>query len=481
MDQVHVLRHKVLVEGRSRRSVAHELGISRNTVRRYLGDAPPIGERKPVERSRPVFERVGPRMDELLEASREWTHGKQRLTARRLHAMLVEEGHEVGYTLVREHFKEWRRRQREVFVPLVYQPGDLAQVDFFEVYVVINAIKTKAFMFLMRFMSSKRDFAWLYPRQDQVCFLDGHVRAFAHIGVPRRVEYDNLKAAVRRMCAGTRRELSERFDRLSTTYAFEPCFARPYTGHDKGGVEARGKGIRWQHLVPIPQGESLDEISAGLLKRLDDKTEAAAFDEEKRHLRAPPLVPFDARKTEVRMATRSSTVRVEGATYSVPSTWTGLDVLVRIGPGEVEVTAKHSDVVVVHPRLRCNQRSIDYRHYLPELAKKPQAVRQVAPVLTQQLGPAYVSLWARLVDELGPLDAARRFAKVIGAVLNEGFETTTTRVQRALAQSGPIVSSLLEPQLEQPVVVHVPETLRVDVETAKAADFDELCALEVWS
>jgi transposase-like protein len=32
MDQVHVLRHQVLNEGRSIRRVARELGVSRNTV-----------------------------------------------------------------------------------------------------------------------------------------------------------------------------------------------------------------------------------------------------------------------------------------------------------------------------------------------------------------------------------------------------------------------------------------------------------------
>ncbi len=36
VEEVHVLRHKVLVEGQSRRRVAREMGISRNTVRRYL-------------------------------------------------------------------------------------------------------------------------------------------------------------------------------------------------------------------------------------------------------------------------------------------------------------------------------------------------------------------------------------------------------------------------------------------------------------
>jgi transposase len=39
----------------------------------------------------------------------------------------------------------------------------------------------------------------IYDRQDQVSFLDGHRRAFAHFnGVPTRVAYDNLRAAVDR-------------------------------------------------------------------------------------------------------------------------------------------------------------------------------------------------------------------------------------------------------------------------------------------
>jgi DNA invertase Pin-like site-specific DNA recombinase len=36
VDHVHIIRHKVLVECRSRRQVAKEFWISRLTVRRYL-------------------------------------------------------------------------------------------------------------------------------------------------------------------------------------------------------------------------------------------------------------------------------------------------------------------------------------------------------------------------------------------------------------------------------------------------------------
>ena len=43
----------------------------------------------------------------------------------------------------------------------------------------------------------------------------------------------------------------------------------PREGHDKGGVEARGKDIRLAHLTPIPKGESLGEISKVLVREVE--------------------------------------------------------------------------------------------------------------------------------------------------------------------------------------------------------------------
>jgi len=251
MDQVHVIRHKVLIEGRSRRSVAREMGLSRNTVRRYLRESAPLRvESRP--RARPVLERVSARLSELMEAWSGRTTRKQRITGTRLYRQLREEGFAVGVTTVREWLREWKRERAEVYVPLVHRAGEEGQADFFEVTVEEAGFWRKAWKFLLRLPFSGRDFVWIYDRRDQLSFFDGHVRAFVHFGgVPERIVYDRLSAALKRRM-GLVPELTDRFRALVSHYLFEACFAHPGEGHDKGSVEARGKSIRLQHLTPVP-------------------------------------------------------------------------------------------------------------------------------------------------------------------------------------------------------------------------------------
>lgn len=460
------------------------MGLSRNTVKRYLElPAPTRTEAEP--RPRPTWERAWPRIDQLMRESSKWAQGKQRLTATQLHKMLVAENIQVGVTLVKEAVAEWKRQREEVFVPLVYHPGDLAEVDFFEVLVDIDNQRRKAWMFLMRLMHSGRDFAWLYDRQDQVCFLDGHVRAFAHFGgVPHRIAYDNLKAAVRKMLVGSERELSDRFRALVSHYLFEPCFCRPRTGHDKGGVEARGKGIRWQHLVPIPTGESLGAISTTLVSGLDERLNTVRsggdgrtvgerfVDDHARMLPLPP--PFIAAATRFVSVTPLALVHVDGARYSVPCAWHGLDVTVRVGAEVVEVLGSGGDVVR-HPHQRHGGRSIDYRHYLPELAKKPQAVRQVAAELVRDLGEPYDAAWRLLCDAHGPRDAARVFAKVLSHVVERGIDSVAHRLRTALQRDEPLLLALepAAPPPEQVAQEKLPTPLQaLVVESGCAADYD---------
>jgi transposase len=482
VDQVHVIRHQVLVEGRSQRRVAREFGISRVTVRKYVEGAEPV-RREARPRARPVWEKVGSRIEALLEDSKGWTGGKQQLTATRLHELLIGEGHQVGASLVKAAVAEWKRQRREVFVPLVYRPGDLAEVDFFEVLVDLDGTRRKAWLFLMRLMYSGRDFAWIYERQDQVSFLDGHVRAFAHFGgVPARLAYDNLKAAVVRILVGGERALTPRFAALTSHYLFEPCFCRPGEGHDKGGVEGRGKAVRRQALTPIPTAPTLDAINQTLLARMDARlatgrdgageTIGTRFAVEAPALRPLPT-PFVAEATTFVTVSPRALVRLEGAVYSVPCRWAGLDLVARVGATTVTIVGRDG-TPIRHPRKRFGQRSIDYRHYLPELAKKPQAVRQVLPELLRDLGDPFPAVWAHFQAAHPEREAARLFAKVLGQIEAQGLAQVTATVTGALTTGGPILLALTSRPAAPPLEgIEVPSALRdIEVASGCAADYD---------
>jgi len=476
MDQVHVVRHKVLVEGVGIRRVARELGLSRNTVKKYLAKAVPA--RVVVKgRGKPVTDLVAPRVAQLLSESPQWTGGKQRLTGARVHAMLLAEGFKVGRTTVRKLVAEWRRQRREVFVPLVYTAGELAQVDFFEVLIDLDGKRQKAWMFVMRWMHSGRDFAWLYLRQDQPSFLDGHVRAFAHFDcVPQRIAYDNLRAAVKKLLVGSDRELSPRFEALASHYLFEPSFCRPRTGHDKGGVEARGKGIRWQHLVPIPKADKIDPMREALIERLDQGYDKERFAEERSRSLPLAAAPFDPSKPHVVGVTRRSLVRIEAGVYSVPCTWAGLEVTAHVGADEVRIVGP-GGACTVHPRVRFGQRSIDYRHYIRELATKPQAMRQVAAPLIAALGPSYAATWRVLVDGHGPRQASRIFAKVLSFVELRGIDSVAKTLELALAQDTPPLLALAPAPDPSPTVAQdaLPSSLQtIEIVSGHASDYDEL-------
>jgi hypothetical protein len=369
----------------------------------------------------------------------------------------------------------------------VYRAGELAEVDFFEVTVDVGGERQKAWKFLMRLMASGKDFAYVYERCDQVSFLDGHVRAFeAFGGVPKRIAYDNLTAAVKRRVGGLR-VLAERFLALVSHYAYEACFARVGEGHDKGGVEGRGRGIRLQHFVPVPRGESLAAICEGLREDLErqadrrtgnDPSVAERFERERICLSPLPGATFEARQKRFVEASSRALVKVDGAEYSVPEEWARRSVLALVGPSEVTITWQGEQTV--HPRRR-RGRQIRYVHYLRQLSRKPQALRQVAPELLAELGEPFGLLWRRLLDDRSELDAARVLAVVLQAVQDRGLETVRRVVAVIVAaeRMDLLVLGVGAVVPDVPVVV-VPAALAgIQVESGLAAAYDRLLG-EGW-
>lgn len=484
VGEVQLIRHLVLNQEKGIRETSRELGVSRNTVRKYLKQPEPV--RRERSRDHPVLDRVSPRIDELLEDWRSRTTPKQRITGTRVLRQLHEEGYQVGITTVRNYLREKRRQRQEVFVPLTHRPGDEAQVDFFEVTVDVCGERRKAWKFLMRLMFSGRDFVWLYERCDQLSFLDGHVRAFDHFGaVSHRLVYDNLTAVVKRR-TGVWRQLTERFQALVSHYCFEPCFARPGEGHDKGGVEGRGKGIRLQHLTPVPTGQSLEELSVMLQARIDQvaatKRNAQGlsiterFAEERPLMLPLPPTAFEARRFVDVSVNRKAQVSIEAVKYSTPAHWAGLSATAYVGVEDIRLVCRGEEVS--HRKApKGSAPQIRYRHYLRELSRKPQAVRQVAPELLEELGWPFDLFWQRLQSRLAPLASARAFASVLGMIVEHGEEKVSEALERMLTVGQLDLLSLGTAlcQHPSPAEVAVPETLRhYRIESARVVDYDHL-------
>lgn len=488
MDVVHVVRHKHYNEGQSVRQIAREMNINRRTVKKYLVQSAPQ-RKEGKERCRPVWDKIGPRIEGLLKEWARRIEGKHRITSPRVHRQLKTEGLEIGERTVRKYLAERRRCGLEVYIPLIHRAGEEAQVDFFDVLVDICGIRRKAWKFLMRLMYSGRDYVRLYDHCDQISFFDGHVRAFEYFGgVPWRLIYDNLSAAVKRIVGLKERELTDRFKALRSHHLFEACFTRRGEGHDKGGVENRGKIIRLQHLTPILAGKDLEEISAKALAEIErewfgkinkeGRSLLELFEEEKALLRPLPAKPFEARRMDMVTISPSSTAQVEGAVYSLPSAWARLDATVWIGPTDIRFVCRNE--TETRPRQARGQRLIYYRDYLKELSRKPQAVRQVAPELVAELGTTYGRMWELLVKTHGELQGARHLAGILGAICDHGENVVTQSLDEALARGRCDLLPLQRYLSAQPILLdstRVPEGLRgLEVESVPAAEYDRLLA-----
>jgi hypothetical protein len=251
-------------------------------------------------------------------------------------------------------------------------------------------------------------------------------------------------------------------------------------------VEARGKAVRRQALTPIPSAPTLEAINQALLARMDARLEmgrdvagqtiGTRFATEIPHFR-PLAAPFVAEATTIGTVSPRALVRLEGAVYSVPCRWAGLDLIAHIGATTVTVVGR-TGTRIVHPRKRFGQRSIDYRHYLPELARKPQAVRQVLPDLLRDLGAPFPAVWEHFQAAHPPREAARLFAKVLGQLETHGVERVVPAIETALATGNPILLALTPGGHARPLDREVvPAPLReLEVLSGCAADYDRWLA-----
>ncbi|MFQ5875216.1 MAG: IS21 family transposase [Dehalococcoidia bacterium] len=385
VDRREEIRRAYYVDGKSIRRIAREGHHDRRTVRKALRDAGPPRYTLRQPRARPALGPYVELIDRWLEEDLS-RPPKQRHTARRIYCRLVEEhGFRGGESTVREYVRKHRPRERSLFIPLAYEPGEDAQCDFGEGWIVLGGRRITAQVLCMRLCFSKIPFVMVFPHQRQEAFFEGQKEAFSFFGgVPHTIWYDHLSQAVKQTLVGRKPKEQEAFIAFRSHYLFDSRFCNPGEAHEKGLVENLVGYARRNFLVPLPEVDSFQDLNAILRERClaeamrrlrgETLTIGELWVQERPHLRALPAHPFPCCRTVPVRPNRLSLVTFETNRYSVPVEHAYHSLFLRAFVHKVEIT-DGTRLIATH--ARCYEREqdiLDVLHYLPLLRERPGAL-----------------------------------------------------------------------------------------------------------
>ena len=221
--------------GRSIRGIADDLGIARNTVRRYLNSPEairPKPRRLRASKLDPYTEYVDRRLAEGLE------------NCVVLHRELTGLGYDGGYSILKSYMSP--RRRPEATMRFKTAPGEQAQVDWGSLaYLGQDGKKHRIWAFVMTLGWSRACYVELVRRADTAAFIQCHVNTFEYLGgVPLRCLYDNAKVITLGRDEQKRPVWNERMLDFSLRVGFEARLCQPYRAQTKGKVESGVKYVR---------------------------------------------------------------------------------------------------------------------------------------------------------------------------------------------------------------------------------------------
>lgn len=296
-------------------------------------------------------------------------------------------------------------------MPQTHLAAEEAEVDFGEFHAVIAGVSMRLWMFVLRLSHCGKAVHIAYANQAQESFLDGHVRAFAVLGgVPGRIRYDNLKAAVVRVLLGQARWENQRFVALRSHYGFDSFYCQPGLegAHEKDGVEGEIGRFRRTHLTPLPRVNCLAALNQ-LLAAADARDDArrigaraetvgAAAARELPLLRRLPAEVFDPAQVLSCRVDAKARICVRQSYYSVPARLAGRTVQARLGAREIVVVVDGKPVATHVRSLHKGSEDLLLDHYLEILARKPGALPGATALVTARASGVFTAAHQQFWD-----------------------------------------------------------------------------------
>jgi transposase len=387
-------------KGWGARRIAVELGVSRNTVKRYLAAGGWVAYRSPERAARLA----------QLEAWLKERFRRHRGNAEVIRQELVaEQGIAVSLRTVERAVAPWRRElaaEARATVRFETAPGEQLQIDFGEKRVVIGGEAVVVHLFVATLGYSRRNFVMAFDNERQGSWLRGIEAAFAHFdGLPARLLLDNARALVEHHDAATREvRYNERFHAFCRYWGVRPQACAPYRARTKGKDEngvgyAKGNALAGREFA---SWEALHAHLAWWLREVADvrihgttgeapiarfrAAEAAAL----KPLAGKP--PFVQDRELSRRVHSDACVEVDTNRYSVPWQWIGHPVRVLVAGQQVRIYHREQELAVHAQSAGRRQRSIqpaDLEGIVgawPE-RREPPAPAAAAPPASELLRP----------------------------------------------------------------------------------------------
>lgn len=411
VEDYETIRRAYFLEHKSIRAIYRELGYDRETIRKAITHSAPQPYQLKQPRPAPVLGPYKTNIDQLLEDSDRQPR-KQRYTAHRIYELLQEQGYPGSEGAVHNYVCQQRKKRKgkkDAYLPLEFDPGMDAQVDWTEAEVILAGVRTTVQVFLMRLNYSKVRFVMAFPFQKQEAFFEGHNQGFHFFGgVPRRLTYDNLKTAVFRILEGRNRQEQESFKRLRSHYLFESNYCNPAQGHEKGGVENDAGYAQRNFFSPMLEVDSYEELNRILLERCRKNVErrvrgktasvAQLWEQEKPLFLPLPARDFAACTTHLVHPNAYSQVTFDTNRYSVPVERRNAQLVLEAYPFRIRILAAEG-VVVEHPRCFGREQDVvEPLHYLPLLEQRPGAFEHAVPV--RRWRASWPQAYEQLLNEL---------------------------------------------------------------------------------
>jgi len=338
--------------------------------------------RKIVQSSRVLTDLVRQKIHEYLESNLGCPK-KQRLTAKRIWELLVQNGHKIGYTSVKDEVVRWKRANasREVFILQEPRIGQRAEFDWGEVALSIAGVWQKFYLAVFVLPFSLYRFARLYHRSARLEVIQAHIEFFREIGsVPEAIFYDRMAVVY----DSRKQQFNDKFLELSMHFGFQPCVCNPASPNEKGTDEESVGYVRRATFGERSSFASINEATEWLKMRLVEinghpvyrrsNVPVQGLEQERNMMHLLPTLEFENYELKRATISRYSLVKFDRNFYSIPDTYRPRYITLKILVDRIEFLDGNA-IIAAHSRLAGNQKySLDIAHYIKTFHRKPGAL-----------------------------------------------------------------------------------------------------------